>query len=479
MDTETESFVNKFLVELREENAAVFVGAGLSKSAGFVDWIELLTPIAAQLGLDARRETDLVSVAQYHVNANASNRHELNQLLIDQFSDLGGPSENHKLLARLPIRVYWTTNYDRLIEKALEAGGKRVDAKYTNNQLATTKRGRDAVVYKMHGDIEDPDQATLTRDDYERYHITHAPFITALAGDLVERTFLFLGFGFTDPNLEYVLGRIRARFEQNQRQHFCITKHRTRMPGESAEDFEYAKNKQLLITRDLLRFNIKTIFVDRYAFVTELLRTIDNRFRRRTIFISGSAVDYGDWGRPATEEFLSKLSAALIDHNFRISSGLGLDIGSAVLTGAVQQIYSTNKRSVGEQLLLRPFPIGISGPRERQETFMRYREELVAQAGIAFFVMGNKSAGSRVVNADGVREEFELAKQRGLYLVPIGASGWMSQELFNEVMSSFDTYFLRNGATIRPLMEQLGRTVTQPNDLIETIVGLADILAQE
>jgi hypothetical protein len=300
LDADTETFINKFLTELREDNAAVFLGAGLSKSAGFVDWIELLSPIAKQLGLDARKEADLVGVAQYHVNANAAHRHELNQLLIDQFSDLGEPTENHKILARLPIRTYWTTNYDRLIEKALEAGGKRVDVKYTKEQLATTKRGRDAIVYKMHGDIEHPDKAILTKDDYERYHHTHGPFVTALAGDLVERTFLFLGFSFTDPNLDYVLGRIRARFEQNQRQHFCLTKHRTPLPGESADDFQYAQTKQLLITQDLLRFNIKTIFVEEYARITNILRAIEDRFRRRTVFISGSAIDYGDWTRPAT-----------------------------------------------------------------------------------------------------------------------------------------------------------------------------------
>src|SRR4029077_2971493 len=147
MDPDAEAFISKYLTELREDNVAVFLGAGLSKSAGFVDWIELLSPIAKQLGLDARRESDLVGVAQYHVNANAANRHELNQLLIDQFSDLVEPTENHKILPRLPIKTYWTTNYDRLIEKALEFGGKRVDAKYTKEQLATTKRGRDAVVY--------------------------------------------------------------------------------------------------------------------------------------------------------------------------------------------------------------------------------------------------------------------------------------------------------------------------------------------
>lgn len=90
----------------------------------------------------------------------------------------------------MPIRTYWTTNYGRLIETALEAGGKRVDSKYTNEQLATTRRGRDAVVHKMHDDIEHPDKAVLSKDDYERYHDTHEPFVTALSGDLVKKTFI-------------------------------------------------------------------------------------------------------------------------------------------------------------------------------------------------------------------------------------------------------------------------------------------------
>jgi NAD-dependent SIR2 family protein deacetylase len=146
MDRDIEEFVSKYLVELREDNAAVFVGAGMSKSAGFVDWIGLLSPIAKGLGLDAKKESNLIALTQYHINANAANRYQLNQLLVDNFSDLREPTENHEILARLPVRTYWTTNYDRLIEKALEADGKRVDAKYTNEQLATTRRGRGCCV---------------------------------------------------------------------------------------------------------------------------------------------------------------------------------------------------------------------------------------------------------------------------------------------------------------------------------------------
>ena len=124
----------------------------------------------------------------------------------------------------------------------------------------------------MHGDIEHPDKAVLSKDDYERYHDTHGPFITALSGELVEKTFLFLGFSFTDPNLDFVLSRIRTHFTKHQRQHYCVTRKRSRQSGEKKADFDYAVTKQNLVTQDLMRFNIKTIFVDNFPDITSLIR---------------------------------------------------------------------------------------------------------------------------------------------------------------------------------------------------------------
>ena len=51
-DRDIELFIKDFLKEIREDNAAIFAGAGLSASAGFVNWRELLRPIADELRLD-------------------------------------------------------------------------------------------------------------------------------------------------------------------------------------------------------------------------------------------------------------------------------------------------------------------------------------------------------------------------------------------------------------------------------------------
>jgi hypothetical protein len=479
--TETDAFIGKFLRELREDNAAIFVGAGLSRAAGYVDWAGLLGPMANELGLDATKEQDLVGLAQYYLNAEANNRHALNQSLIDNFADVKTPTTNHEILARLPIRTYWTTNYDRLIEKALENAGKKVDAKYTVPQLAHTVRGRDVVLFKMHGDIEHPNAAVLTRDDYEKYHLAteRGAFVTALSGDLVEKTFLFVGFSFTDPNLNYILSRIRVSFTSNQRQHYCLMKRRTKNAGEEDADFKQAEIRQKLMIADLMRFNIRTLLIDDHSQVTEILAAVERRFRQRTIMISGSAVEYGVWGRDQTETFLTDLSRELVKRDYRITTGFGLGVGAAVVTGAVQAIYSAPNRTIDEQLVMRPFPLGIEDTAERQIVFKRYREELMGQSGIAVFVLGNKIVAGKTIDADGVREEFQVAVKAGLCPIPVGATGFMAETLWKEVAADLKRFFPREVDRVKPLFDALGQPGAKPAEVLPALLSLIDLIAKD
>src|SRR5262245_20991368 len=116
MPPKLEYFYEAYVRALRERNAAVFAGAGLSMSSGFVDWRGLLSGLARDLGLDVQREHDLLSLAQFYVNSHGGNKGRIHQLLLDEFARRVTPTDNHKLLTTLPIGTYWTTNYDTLIE---------------------------------------------------------------------------------------------------------------------------------------------------------------------------------------------------------------------------------------------------------------------------------------------------------------------------------------------------------------------------
>jgi NAD-dependent SIR2 family protein deacetylase len=207
------TFVREFTRELHNKNVAVFAGAGLSMSTGYVDWKGLLSEIIRDLGLDPDKEHDLVTIAQYHCNQAGGSRTHLTQTILNHFATVKAPTPVHRILANLPIFTYWTTNYDKLIEKALEEAKKVPDVKYTLKQLSVTRPDRDVVVYKMHGDVDHPADAIISKDQYEAYPVEMAAFVSALRGDLVEKTFVFIGFSFTDPNIDFILSRIRVQYE--------------------------------------------------------------------------------------------------------------------------------------------------------------------------------------------------------------------------------------------------------------------------
>lgn len=466
-------FVNELLKDLAEDNLAIFAGAGLSAPAGFVSWSELLRPIAEELELEIEKETDLVALAQYHCNSNLANRGKLNQLLINELSDNASITENHQILARLPISTYWTTNYDKLIENSLKETGKVPDTKYRIKQLSFTKRGRDAVVYKMHGDIEHPDEAVITKDDYESYHVTMQPFINALSGDLVSKTFLFLGFSFTDPNLDYILSRVRVAYSTDQRQHYCIQKLIEAKAGESEADTEYRQRKQELFTQDLLRFGIKTILVSSYAEITEILRQLEWAYRRKTIFISGSAHEYGKWEPSAAENFIYSLAKEIANLGFRIVSGFGLGVGSSVITGVLEHVYMNGRRLDSEQLILRPFPQSEVGSRPIAQVWHDYRADMISYSGIAIFLFGNKFKNGEVIVADGLIKEFEIAKSNGLLLIPVGATEYASRQIYSQLLKEgyFDSDAFPESA--RKYIDQI---CDEKSELTKIQSGLIDLL---
>lgn len=479
MSRDVDHFVRDFVKELREDNAAVFAGAGFSAPAGFVNWRDLLRPVAEELHLDIEREHDLVAIAQYHFNENGGNRHRLNQLLIDQLTVGAGPTENHRTLARLPISTYWTTNYDQLIEQALREAGKTPDVKYTNEHLAVTRPRRDAVIYKMHGDVDHPNEAVLLKDDYENYHLKRGAYLNALSGDLVSKTFLFLGFSFTDPNLDYVLSRIRITFRENQRRHFCIFKRRIKLPDESDAEFEHAQVKQRLAIADLKRFNIRTLLIDDFPEITDILTRIERAYRARTIFVSGSAAEYGEWNAAACETFLRDLSSALVQQGYRLVTGMGVGVGDAVITGAIGEVYRHRKGHLEDSLVMRPFPRANPDPAERARLWEKYRQELASEAGICLVVFGNKAEDGAIALAGGVRREVEIAREKGLAVMPIGGTGYVAQEVWAEMRNRLDQYFPEVTPELTAKFEELGAKVSNPSELISRTLDFINLITRE
>ncbi|HKU25785.1 MAG TPA: SIR2 family protein [Candidatus Sulfotelmatobacter sp.] len=448
------NFVDEYSKALREGSAAVFAGAGLSVAAGFVDWKGLLKPLADELSLSLDREHDLVRVAQYHINHH-SNRHDLAALILDRFTSTQAQvTPSHRILARLPINTYWTTNYDRTIENSLEQAGKVADVKHEQSQLPHTLAGRDAVVYKMHGDYRNATTAVLAKEDYEKYHLVRGDFLTALSSDLLSKTFLFIGFSFSDPNLDYVLSRMYAKHDTNQRKHYCLIAQEHQRPNESNEDFAYRRAKQEFFVRDLQRYNVRVVMLENYDQVPEVLSAIEWRFKSRTVFVSGAAHEYAPLTESSALGIVHKIGDELIGKDYRLVTGLGLGVGSTLLDGALQHIYRVQRRILRDQIVIRPFPQSVGG----KQLWTVYRNDMLDFAGIAIFMFGNKLGpdGKAIVPSNGMQEEFDIAVEKKIKVLPLGFTGYMARTLYDKVQSDFDKFYPNATAAFRQHFVDLG-----------------------
>jgi hypothetical protein len=130
------------------------------------------------------------------------------------------PAEPHAFLARLPCRLYVTTNSDTLLEDALGDAGKPPQVEQCHwreqdeglAQAADSAAGRGTrptttvqqpLVYRLFGDLADSNSLVLTEDDYFNYLINvvrqHRRPLPSTGRDLLSRSFLmFLGFRIDD-----------------------------------------------------------------------------------------------------------------------------------------------------------------------------------------------------------------------------------------------------------------------------------------
>jgi hypothetical protein len=99
-----------------------------------------------------------------------------------------------------------------------------------------------------------------------------------------------------------------------------------------------------------------------------------------------------------------------------------------------------------------------------------YRMEMLSQAGIAIFLFGNKQDDAgRIVDADRMEEEFRLAADAGLKVLPIGCTGHVAAKLHKEVLATFSNYYPMPG--IKQLFTALGKRGT-PKQVADRIVAI-------
>lgn len=461
-----QEFVREYVRAISQGYAAIFAGAGLSRGSGYTNWKELVRPLAEDIGLSVDKEHDLVAIAQYYRNERGT-RSGINQKILNEFTKDTAFNENIEILTRLPINTYWTTNYDELLENTLKENNRKADVKTTQESLANNIYDRDAIVYKMHGDVRCPSNAVLTKDDYELYGNERPLFRTALQGDLISKTFLFIGFSFEDPNLDFTLSQIRVLLGETTREHYCFFEQVKKQESESEKDYLYNVAKQELRIKDLKRYGIQAVLLDSYSEITAILKSVEMGYRLKNIFISGSLAECETgWDNISVASFTHTLAKQLVKLDYRIISGFGLGIGSTIINGALEEIMESKYKHVDEHLCLRPFPQIASGNAPLGELWKKYRENMIEQAGIAIFIFGNKKVDDNIVVADGMLKEFDIAFSLGKIIIPVGITGGAAAKIHGIIKQNIEQY-----SYLKEVIDKLGEE-RDCNKLVDLIKGI-------
>ncbi|PBB45599.1 Sir2 family NAD-dependent protein deacetylase [Mesorhizobium sp. WSM3866] len=195
---------------IRERNAVLFVGAGVSMSVGLPSWEKLIERMASELGLDGARPRDrFQTLAEYYRIKHGSigplrswmDRHWT--VTREKIRE----SELHRLIVALDFPVIYTTNYDRNLEVAFEIHG-RAYVKVANARDVSKARRDVACIVKFHGDFDDDSSLVLTETDYLDRLSFDSPLDVRFRSDALGSTVLFVGYSLSDLNIRLLLHRL-------------------------------------------------------------------------------------------------------------------------------------------------------------------------------------------------------------------------------------------------------------------------------
>jgi SIR2-like domain len=197
--------------------------------------------------------------------------------------DFDAPDEPHAALARLPLRIFMTTNYDGSMASALRAAGKhpRTEICRWNDSPALADvpspleddgyvpSPAAPLVYHLHGQLGQPESLVLTEDDY-------LDFLVALSREpgllphpiqraLANTSLLFIGYRLADWNFRVLhRGLVAALAASLRRVSVTVQLH----TGEAERDY---------LSSYFDALNLRVYWGTAEEFVTELRTRMDAR----------------------------------------------------------------------------------------------------------------------------------------------------------------------------------------------------------
>ena len=202
MDNDIISHIKQIQEASRQNRLVIFVGTGVSASAGVPTWKDLVEEMRKEMPENViKEETDFLKIAQLYKEQRGEKEYLERIQEILKIKTVAPTYIHDKLIKLNPCHII-TTNYDNLLEQA---------ALQNNENFHVVRRDEDVpynhgerMLIKMHGDF-DSRRIVLTENDYYDYQLNYPLIRSFIISLFASKLILFVGFSFNDINIKYIL----------------------------------------------------------------------------------------------------------------------------------------------------------------------------------------------------------------------------------------------------------------------------------
>jgi len=206
-----------FLELVNSGDMWAFIGSGASIDAGGPSWPSLLTKVMSCLDINHRRKIEKDGIFSSSLKSKnfpkcfSRIEHYCGRSFLEDnvnrcMSKINTPGKMTQLLSSWPFKGYITTNYDMLIEKALQNASELGWSVVGNSEKEIRQISGNVsnVVWHVHGCStmpSDQSRLVLTEEDYDYFYLEGSPVIQQLKSLMSQSRIVFLGFGFEDQEI--------------------------------------------------------------------------------------------------------------------------------------------------------------------------------------------------------------------------------------------------------------------------------------
>lgn len=251
--------INEIRRIAKDNKLVLFIGAGVSNNFGYPTWTALVRQFdkAIHYSDDIKNKhytsDEMLKIPQY---AYLKDKSLYNNILTKNFPQSSEIDNSilRPLLLLNPDHII-TTNYDNLIEQALDESIGETDS--NNGKIGRYQIIREDsdwinadkqhYLIKMHGDILSKDKIVLKEDDYLNYSHNYILTETFIKSLLINHSFLFVGYQLGDNNLKLIMSWVDNIIKSSGK---AITKHHYFINSQNrlnTYESEYYKDKNIKV----------------------------------------------------------------------------------------------------------------------------------------------------------------------------------------------------------------------------------------